>query len=62
MLTRRQLLKRSAALVGAGALHGFNVQCLFAGDQPRFRIGACDWSIERRNKVEAMEMAKQIGL
>lgn len=28
----------------------------------RFKIGACDWSIDKANDVSAMEMAKQIGL
>ena len=63
MLTRRELLKRSALLVGAGVLNNaFGTGQLFAGDPPRFRIGACDWSIDSQNKVEAMEMAKRIGL
>ncbi len=64
MLTRRTLLKRSTALLGIGTLsQAFHLNALLAADsQPRFRIGACDWSINRQNNVEAMETAKQIGL
>src|SRR6476661_496201 len=62
--TRRTLLKRSAALLGVGTLsHAFHLNALLAADTPpRFRIGACDWSIHQQNNVEAMETAKRIGL
>jgi len=30
--------------------------------QPRFKIGACDWSIGQRQKFEALDLAKKIGL
>lgn len=30
--------------------------------QPRFQIGACDWSIGQRQKFEALDLAKKIGL
>jgi len=29
---------------------------------PRFKIGACDWSIGQRQKFEALDLAKKIGL
>jgi L-ribulose-5-phosphate 3-epimerase len=62
--TRRTLLKRSASLLGIGTLsQAFHLDSLLAADsQPRFRIGACDWSIHQQNNVSAMETAKQIGL
>ena len=33
-----------------------------AGQPPRFRIGACDWSIGQGGKIEALDVARQIGL
>lgn len=60
MLTRRELLKRSALLTGlAGS--GF----LTYGSGPterKLQIGACDWSIGKSSDIGAFEVAKQIGL
>ena len=30
--------------------------------QPRFRIGACDWSLGKHQQIEALELGKKIGL
>ena len=55
---RRRFLARTSALV---ALARFAP--LFAADaRPRFKIGACDWSIGRMADPAALEVAKQIGL
>lgn len=35
---------------------------LFAASNNKFRIGACDWSINNTGNLGAMEMAKRIGL
>ena len=69
MITRRELLKRSAILPGLVS-GGF-----LANASPRKReetvgtrliatlqIGACDWSIGKNSDIGAFEVAKQIGL
>jgi L-ribulose-5-phosphate 3-epimerase len=58
--TRRELLKSTTALVGAGLFGG--VSDLLAQSGGRFKIGACDWSIGMRGKPEAMALARQLGL
>jgi sugar phosphate isomerase/epimerase len=61
MMTRRQMISRSAA--GMAAL-GFSAQLaplLAAPDQRRFKIGACDWSI-RKSDHTSFELARSIGL
>jgi len=59
MITRRELLKRSALLaaVASGPLHE-----LFAQTKNKIRIGACDWSLGKNSDPAAFEVAKQIGL
>ena len=57
-LTRRQALAGSAAaLLSSSALRS-----LLADDSRAFRIGACDWSIGKRQQIAAFEVAEQIGL
>jgi L-ribulose-5-phosphate 3-epimerase len=58
--TRRDLLKSTTALIGAGLLGG--VGDVFAQSSGRFKIGACDWSIGMRGKTGAMALARQLGL
>ncbi|MCP5520757.1 MAG: TIM barrel protein [Verrucomicrobiales bacterium] len=61
-LSRREFIPQFTA---AGALSLLGGARLFAeGDPkpPRFRIGACDWSIGRMATPDAFEVAKQIGL
>ena len=61
MLTRRQLLKQSAWL--AAFAGGFmSMESADAGKKRKFKIGACDWSLGKRNDVAAFEIAKKIGL
>ncbi|CAN5623169.1 hypothetical protein BH23BAC1_BH23BAC1_04910 [soil metagenome] len=61
MISRRNLIKGSAAFLGLGLLHNF--QDLFASDTPRkFSIGACDWSLGKTSDIQSFEVAKIIGL
>lgn len=64
MLSRRNLLKRTLALAGMSAISRDLLANPVSGKQPksRFNIGACDWSIQKANSVEAMELASRIGL
>lgn len=55
--TRRALLKRTAALAAFG-IHGITLR----GARARLSIGACDWSLGARGKVEALEIARALGL
>ena len=62
MLTRRRLLVRSAQAAGllAGA---WPWAPLLAGQRARgFKIGACDWSLDKRCDPAAFDVARQIGL
>jgi sugar phosphate isomerase/epimerase len=61
MLSRRDLLKRSALLT---ALMSQGLLTDVFGDAPKkkLHIGACDWSIGKSSDIGAFEVAKQIGL
>ncbi len=59
MITRRSLLKGTAAMVAAQALSPLT----FAeAEKLRFKIGACDWSIGKDSDIGVFEVAEQIGL
>lgn len=59
MITRRQLLTRSAAALALAS----PLAPLFAAPEKRqFKIGACDWSIGKMGTPDAMTVAKEIGL
>ena len=61
MLSRRELLRRSALLAGlAGS--GFLSHSAPEQKVKRLQIGACDWSIGKNSDIGAFEIAKQIGL
>lgn len=65
MLTRRDVIKRAVALTTMSSLAGNSFARPWAehsGKKPLFSIGACDWSIGKTGKVEAMEMGAAIGL
>lgn len=64
MLSRRTLLKSAVALTGISFLSKnlSATESMETGEKKRFQIGACDWSIQNANKVEAMEIASKIGL
>lgn len=57
-VTRRALLKSgAAALAWSPALR------LMAQDPQRvFKIGVCDWSMDRRQDIAALELASQLGI
>lgn len=57
MLNRREAIKRSALLLGAALPWE-----LPARPKPRFRLGACDWSIGPRMNPGTFDIAKKIGL
>jgi sugar phosphate isomerase/epimerase len=59
-LSRREILAAAAA---AGVCLSSGLQSLLgAGDKPTFRIGACDWSLGKRQQLSAFAVAKQIGI
>jgi len=61
MLTRRELIKRTAWLAAfAGSTFASNADGL--DKKKLFRIGACDWSLGKSSDTAAFEVAKQIGL
>lgn len=61
MISRRELLKRSALLCG---LAGSNVlsPSFAMGKEKKLKIGACDWSIGKNSDMGAFEVAREIGL
>ena len=61
MLTRRELLKRSALLSGLVS-SGFLKRVDAKNSKKKIRIGACDWSIGKSSDIAAFQLAKQIGL
>jgi len=67
-ITRREMLKNSARL-GAGLTLGTGcLNSLFAASpKPAagargFKIGACDWTLNKRTDPTALELAKKLGL
>src|SRR3712207_9509760 len=62
MTSRRNALRRSAALVGAAGLAAFFKPGEARAAKGRFRIGACDWSIGKRDDVGSLELGAKIGL
>jgi len=59
-LTRREMLAGTAA---AGFCLAPMVRSLLAAEEKHvFKIGACDWSLGRRQTPEALDLAKTIGL
>lgn len=61
----REHLSRRAMLRGAAASLAISTglrTILAAGDRPAFKIGVCDWSLGQRQKIEAMALARQVGL
>jgi sugar phosphate isomerase/epimerase len=64
MLSRRNLLKSTLALAGISTLYQDLLAEPATSKKPksRFNIGACDWSIQKANSVDAMELASRIGL
>lgn len=61
-LTRRQMFRRAAMVVGGLALTPSFTQRLTAAERRRIKIGACDWSIGKLADPGAFAVAKDIGL
>ncbi|MCM4151902.1 sugar phosphate isomerase/epimerase [Arenibacter sp. N53] len=59
-MTRREVLKSSAGIFGLSLLTAYEVFAL--DNDRRFKIGACDWSIQKMSEVEAIKVGKNIGL
>lgn len=60
MISRRQVIKSSIGLISlsqAGCFKSFS-----QNKSDKFKIGACDWSIGQHSNVEAISLAKKIGL
>lgn len=61
MLSRREMLRRSALVCGLAG--GSGLSSSFAiGTNKKLKIGACDWSIGKRSDLAAFEVAREIGL
>ena len=60
MFTRRQLIKQAAWLA---AFPGNALDTLAAVDNKKtsFKIGACDWSLDKSSEIGAFDIAKQRG-
>ncbi|RAJ10224.1 sugar phosphate isomerase/epimerase family protein [Arenibacter echinorum] len=59
-ITRREVLKSSAGLLGLSFLGAYEA---FAMDKSLgFKIGACDWSIQKMSEIDAIKVGKKIGL
>jgi sugar phosphate isomerase/epimerase len=62
MTSRRDALRRAAALFGAAGLAAFFKPEDALAARGRFRIGACDWSINKRDDVGSLALGAKIGL
>lgn len=63
-MTRFAVTRREALLAGVAASVAWSRTIDVFGDNTsrQFKIAACDWSIGQRGKLEAFEVAKQLGL
>ncbi|GMV93682.1 MAG: hypothetical protein AMXMBFR82_34600 [Candidatus Hydrogenedentota bacterium] len=59
-VTRRSMLRHMTAAAGAVAFFPHVSKAQDAA--PRFRIGACDWSLGKQSDVAAFAVAKELGL
>lgn len=57
MIARRPFLKMLA-----GSIAGFSVHSAFAGPKTDFPIGACDWSLGKKQDIAAFDVGSKIGL
>ncbi|MEO8962410.1 MAG: sugar phosphate isomerase/epimerase family protein [Ginsengibacter sp.] len=62
LYSRRELLKNSVVLTGLASLGLLSLDMITPDIKKKYSIGACDWSIGERNEVEALALAKKIGL
>jgi sugar phosphate isomerase/epimerase len=61
-LNRRQWLRRSVGAAAFAAAGSAWAPLLAAPESRWFKIGACDWSLEKRCDLGAFDLAKTIGL
>ncbi len=61
-LSRREWLQQSALATGGVAFSSITARAQDASAIPRFRIGACDWSLGKQCDVGAFAVAKELGL
>ncbi|WP_020530077.1 sugar phosphate isomerase/epimerase family protein [Flexithrix dorotheae] len=61
MINRREMLRMSTVATASIPFITLD-DFLNNGKMKGFKVGACDWSIGQRAKVEAMSVAKSIGL
>jgi sugar phosphate isomerase/epimerase len=61
MISRRHVLKSSLGIIALNYINIFNAFGSNSNSN-RFQIGACDWSIGQHSNIEAMSVAKKIGL
>ena len=59
-LSRRDMLRHTAIAAGAFALAARGIRA--QETVPRFRIGACDWSLGKQSDVGAFAVAKELRL
>jgi L-ribulose-5-phosphate 3-epimerase len=62
MVTRRQMLHRTAQTAATLAIGSSFAPLLAASGKRRFKIGACDWSLGKLADPASFEVARQIGL
>jgi sugar phosphate isomerase/epimerase len=54
--------RAAVAAIGSGLIASSALRTLAADPNRVFKIGACDWSIQRQGDIAAIKMAKEIGL
>jgi sugar phosphate isomerase/epimerase len=57
-VTRRDLLRAAVALAGLASPATSDA----SANAGRFSVGACDWSLGQRARIEALSVARQLGL
>jgi len=62
-LTRREMLLRSSGLIASVGLAGCEgLSGSNRGGTGRFKLGACDWTLDKLADTEAFKMAAELGL
>jgi sugar phosphate isomerase/epimerase len=54
--------RAAVAAIGGGLIASSALRTFAADPSRQFKIGACDWSIQRQGDIAAIKMTKQIGL
>jgi L-ribulose-5-phosphate 3-epimerase len=61
MLTRREALRQAAVLAGLVGCSRIPAEAL-QGEDARYRVGACDWSLGKRSHPESFAIGERLGL